>query len=411
MRHMPLIFHCVMTMSLRTNETLLMSYPTVKSFSTSHQHRSSNRSLPQTKASILKFLAWLPLAVLTACAVQPPALESPSASMPAQPETAAPTATAENAIAPAALPVSNDRIAALQSWVDQHNRLYRVAAPILLNNTELCEHQARNLLGLTAKTKYSYTQDLASTAHTGLGLGESLRVMNVLAGGGAAQAGIRKGDILLAIEDKPLPKGPQAERNSAPIVSAAMHGRPSVNLGILRDGKQSVVNVPLTRACAFSVELGDSDRINSYTDGRRVLITRGMLAFTQSDEELAYVLAKEIAHSILMPSGRRDMGMVIDRLRVMQKTPKDLSSTDTITPYSPVMDATADKLSLYLLARGGYDVEGALAFWKRLANKTPAQIKNGHTALHPSTNYRFSVMNAVIKTIQLKKANNQPLVP
>jgi len=84
-------------------------------------------------------------------------------------------------------PVSSADQQALQSLVAQQDRLYRVAAPLLVNNTELCKGNARNLLGFTAKNKYSYSADLAPAAQKMLGLQEHLQVMGVLAGSGAAR--------------------------------------------------------------------------------------------------------------------------------------------------------------------------------------------------------------------------------
>ncbi|MGZ3254903.1 MAG: peptidase M48, partial [Burkholderiaceae bacterium] len=50
---------------------------------------------------------------------------------------------------------------ALQSLVTQQDRLDRVAAPLLVNNPEICKDNARNLLGFTAKNKYSYSEELS----------------------------------------------------------------------------------------------------------------------------------------------------------------------------------------------------------------------------------------------------------
>jgi hypothetical protein len=352
----------------------------------------------------------VPLALLAACAA-PPSAPAPETTSTA-PTVAAPAAPAPAPPAPApATPPTPDKITALQAWVDQQNRLYRIAAPLMLNNTELCRRHARNLLGLTAKTRYSYTEEYADAARAALGLGERLRVMNVLPGSGAERAGVKKGDVLLAVDNKPLPQGPNAERDSAPIVSAAMQGRGSVNLTVLRDGRRTAITVPLTRACAFGIELSNASFVNSYADGHRALITRGMLNFVQTDDELAYVLAKELAHNVLMRSPRADMGAVIDRLRGFGVAPARLPADNPLPPYSPVMDATADKLSLYMLARANYDIDNALRFWRRLASQTPAHMRDGHTALHPSTNYRFSVMTQITQAIEAKRKRKLPLVP
>lgn len=361
----------------------------------------------------LRGLIVMPLALLTACATQQPepdvkpaepiaAVQAPPAEAPA-PEPAR--------AAPEAAPASSDQVAALQTWIDQQNRLYTIAAPILINNTALCKRNARNLLGLTAKNRYSYSNAYAAAATAALGLSERLRVMNVLPGSGADEAGMKKGDVLLSVENKPIAQGPNAERDGAALVSAAMQGRSAISLTFLRDGKRQTLSVPLTRACAFGIELGNSDDITSYADGHRVLITRGMLNYAGSDEELAYVLAKEIAHNVLAPAARGDMGAAIDRLRAFKASPDNTFNASGIKPYSPVLDATADKLALYLLVRANYGIDNNIRFWEKLATQYPAGIRNSHTYLHPQTPYRVSVMNQIVRTIKEKQGKNLPLVP
>lgn len=358
----------------------------------------------------------LPLILLTACALQPsappasapqpaPTARSEAAGIP-DPATAPPPRTEPAVQAPSAA-----QIATLRKWVDQQTRLYRIAAPLLMRNTELCARNARHLLGLTAKTKYSYSAEMVPAAQSVLGLDERLSVMDVLPQSGAAKSGIRRGDVLVAVEGNPLPQGRNAERDAGRIIGAAMAGRNQLNLTIMRDGERMSMAVPLTRACGFGVELGNTDQVNSYADGHRVMITRGMLDFAQSDHELAYALAKEISHNVLARTARPRMGATIDSLRLPTTDTVIAASVAGIQPYSPVLDATADKLSLYMLARAGYRIDGAPGFWKRLASQYPATAAHSHTRLHPSTAYRLSVMTETVLAIKSKQNNKLPLLP
>ncbi len=319
------------------------------------------------------------------------------------------------AIEPSPIPdpsaVAEDKMATLQLWVDQQDRLYRVAAPLLINNTELCPRHSRNLLGLTAKTKYSYSENFAAAAQAVLGLDEHLRVMSILPGSGAALAGIQKKDILATAGIEPIPSGPEAERTAASLIGAEMQGRASLDLSVERNDARIALQVPLTPACAMTIDLGNTENVSSYADGNRVMITRGMLEFVQSDEELAYVLAKEIAHNILTPSTRMDMASIIDGLHTLSAPSSSAKLDAGLAPFTPVLDATADKLALYLLARAGYGLDNVQAFWKRLADAYPATIARSYTALHPSTDYRLSVIGQIAQTIALKRKNNLPLVP
>lgn len=358
-------------------------------------------------------LGCLALALLAACASpqMPPPGQAELPAVPAAPAEAAPRLPEQPVQSAPAAAVAPEKIAALRSWVDQQERLYALAAPLLINSTPLCKRNAQALLGLTAKTQYSYSNYFADAARTAYGLDNRLRVMSVLAGSGAEKSGMRRGDVLLAIEGRPLPKGPDAEQDAARLITAKMRGHGKVRLTVEREGAEIPVDVPLTQACAISVELGNSDDVAGYADGRRAMVTRGMLAYTRSDDELAYVLAKEIAHAVLMVSPRPNMAATIEALRLPIPSSSAAAIASHIKPYSPVMDATADKLSLYMLARAGYKIDDVLPFWKKLADRYPVDMRNAYTSLHPSTAYRVSVMTAVLRTVKDKLAHHWPLVP
>jgi hypothetical protein len=349
-------------------------------------------------------LALLPLALLAACASQVP-LNTPAS--PSFPLPAAPTVAAPQAPTP--------QQAMLRDIVAQQDRLYRVAAPLLVNNTELCKGNARNLLGFTAKNRYSFSDELMEAAQQLYGMDDRLQVMGVLAGSGAARAGIRIGDKLDLVEGKPVPPGPDAERQAATMLAPLITRGTSARLTMLRNGAPVQVNVPFTRACAYSIELGNSDNVNAYDDGRRVLITRGMMNFAASDNELAYVLAKEMAHNSLnharLQRTTATAGAIIDNLIRIRPDTSAMAGMSGLKPMPQTMDAAADTLSLYMVARAGYDIDAAPRFWERLASQYPPSMLNAYTALHPATAYRLSVMDKILIDVKSKQARRQPLLP
>ncbi|EIJ46568.1 hypothetical protein GWL_08080 [Herbaspirillum sp. GW103] len=358
--------------------------------------------LPQWQK--LKTLAVLaPLALLAACATQEPGPVTDTPSKPATTTTQAPRPVADN-------PQQQQ----LRELIAQQDRLYRVAAPLLTSNAQLCRGNSRNLLGFTAKNKYSFPIEFADTARS-LGYDDRLQVTGVLPGSGAEQAGIQRGDVLISVAGKPMPQGTDAERQAAVLLSPLVVKKAPIALGIQRNGQNSIVSVPLTYACAFSIELGNADNVNTYADGRRVLITRGMLRFTQSDDELAYLIAKEMAHNILGHAIRQRMvstiAEVIDNLLLPHPDPTMTVGTAGIRVYPQDLDAAADTLSLYLLARAGYNIDNVPAFWKRLADQVPASVPNGYTALHPSTTYRLAMIEKVTQIVKAKQEAGKPVVP
>jgi hypothetical protein len=304
---------------------------------------------------------------------------------------------------------------ALRNLVTQQDRLYRVAGPLLVTNPDLCRASARNLLGFVAKNKYSYSADLADAAQSMFGLDERLQVTGILQGSGAARAGIRKGDRLVAVETSPLPQGPNAERQAAALLAPLVNGRSAIKITVLRNDANAELSVPLTRACAYGVELGNADNVNAYNDGRRVLVTRGMLGFVRSDEELAYVLAREMAHNALQHAAKQNMsgtvGDIIDNLTRMHPDLTTMAGSSGVKATNQELDAAADTLALYMVARAGYGIDGARQFWERLAAQYPASVLNGYTAIHPATSFRLAAIAKGTQDVKAKQAAGKPLLP
>lgn len=353
------------------------------------------RNVPKLKyASVL---ALLPLLLLGACAPQSQ-LVAPGGSP----------------IAAASTGASSAEQTTLRNMIALQDRLFKVASPLLTANTPLCKGNARYLLGFTAKNKYSYSMAMAPAAQS-LGFDDRLQVTDVLPGSGAANNDVKRGDYLVSAGDRPIPQGENAERLTATVLAPLVAGKTPIKLGLQRGNTPMTVIVPLTLACSFSVELGNVDTVNAFSDGTRVLVTRGMMNFARTDEELAYLIAREIAHNALAHPGRQKMvktiGDIITNLMRSKPDTTTLAGTGGILPYGQDMDAAADTLSLYMLVRAGYSIDNAPAFWKRLAAQYPASVPNGYTAIHPSTAYRLAMIGKVTQIINAKKAAGKPLLP
>ncbi|WP_245714269.1 M48 family metallopeptidase [Janthinobacterium psychrotolerans] len=303
----------------------------------------------------------------------------------------------------------------LVKMVALQDRLSKVSAPLLINNADLCKSYARNLLGFTAQNKYSYPGVYADAAQAALGYGEQMQVSSVLPGSGAARAGLRKGDGLVAAEGKPLPAGPNAEGPFGAIVGPLASKSASISMTITREGQPQDLKIPVTRACAFRVALGNADNINAYSDGARIMLTRGMVHAAQNDEGIAFVIAREMAHNILDHArSQRNTGTaggIIDSLGAVQPDVSMLTGAAGIRAMPQELDAQADTLAIYLLARAGYNVDNASRFWQRLATQVPASTANGYTALHPGMNSRIAAINRAVIDVRARQAAKKPLRP
>lgn len=312
-----------------------------------------------------------------------------------------------------AVPTQDELV--LRSIVLMQSRLYRVAAPLLVNNAELCKSHARHLLGFAARNRYSYSLAYQAVAQKAIRLGDRLQVMDVLAGSGAARAGVLPGDVLLAVEGKPLPEGEQAERLTASILAPMVNGRAAINLTVQRLGRDTMLHVPLTRSCAFGIELGNTDHLVALSDGHRILVSRGMVQFAGTDEELAYVLAKEIAQNVLARRKSRETGAaigdLIDNLTRIHPDLHMVNSAGGLKAMPHKQEAQADRLAFYLLARAGYGLDGVVPFVRKLAAEPNGAGHHHYGVLHPVTPSRIAAMDKSAKEVIARQGRSMALLP
>jgi predicted Zn-dependent protease len=186
--------------------------------------------------------------------------------------------------------------------------------------------------------------------------------------------------------------GPNASSSAGAVFGPLVASQANLPMLIEREAKQRDLTVPVTRACAFQIEIGNADNVNSYADGSRVLVTRGMFEFAQNDAELAVILAKGMAHNILnhatLTRSTGTISSVIDNLARVRPDTSMLIGSAGIKAMPAEMDMAAEKLSLQLLTRAGYSTDAAAPFWRRLASTYPATVLNGYVANHPATGKR-----------------------
>jgi hypothetical protein len=341
------------------------------------------------------------LVALAACQTPPPPKPVVQAPKPVAPPVVAPDNSAELA----------RQHAAFQDLVAMQDRLYRVAAPLLLNNINLCQRRAF-LLGFTAKNKYSYSAEFVESAQHVLGLGDQLQIMGVMPGSGAAGVGIRNGDRLVAIGDVPLPQGQSAETQARAVLVAMLAEKTAIDMTINRGGQDISLKVPLTHVCAFSMELGNTDAVNAMADGHRVLLTRGMMRALKNDDDLAYVIAVEMARNALKHAAKlhTDTALAEDIDNLLRVHP----SEDKLVPLKAPgeeFDLAADKRGLYMLARANYPIDNFGKFWQGLAPQAVQGDAVSYFALHPMTQRRQAAIGRVTAEIKGKQAAHKPIQP
>jgi len=167
----------------------------------------------------------------------------------------------------------------------------------------------------------------------------------------------------------------------------------------------------------------DSDEINAFAcPGGIIFITRGMIHAVQDEDELAAVLAHEVAHinhrdgvSAIQKARLTEVATLIGTQAAQRYTPAQLSQlvsvfegsiddvfkTLVVNGYSKSQEYHADEDALLYLERAGYDPSALKDFLERLVNQGQAS-GGGIMKTHPPSVDRIK---KVEKNLPLEKAD------
>lgn len=304
---------------------------------------------------------------------------------------------------------------AVKNYYSQFERLQTVAWPILKSNTNLCEDRTIPSTGLFAENVYRYKDsDMQQAARDALGMDSNFRVILVAPQSPAEHAGIVKGDIITKVNGKIIP----ATKEASEIIASIMKENADEtvwNVEIKNSlGEMKQITINSVDICNYGVQLQESDTVNAFADGDNIILTQGMMRFTDSDKELGLVVGHEIAHNIMNHMSAKKtnyvLGTVLDVIAAAYGIDtQNAFGKMSANAYSQDFEAEADYVGIYLIAKSGYDIEGSADFWRRMASIHPGSIATNHAASHPATPERFVAIEETIKEVTLKAANNEPL--
>lgn len=247
-----------------------------------------------------------------------------------------------------------------------------------------------------------YTAPLRPAAREALGLGELPTVVGIVPGSTAERAGLRTGDQLESVAGAAIPLGGKGyarlQRLDEQVEQALSRG--SMALQVRRGGARLAIEVPSAPGCASRFQLLPGPGLNAKADGRYVQVSGGLVEFVRTEDELALVIAHELAHNILGHRARLDAAGVSRGLFAgFGKNRGRIRETEL----------EADRLALYLMARAGFDPSIAPAFWARFGRKlVPGFLSDG---THPGTSERVRRAEAEIARIRQQQAAGQQPTP
>jgi len=272
----------------------------------------------------------------------------------------------------------------LEQQVTAQRRIENVVFRLTTAAADFCMDSKDPAYGFTVANRLSFGETMADAARVAFGLDLSASVLSVTHGSPAEESGLVVGDIITRINGQAIMPGAESATTVANAVRDAGDSGLTLNIG---GANPRQVQIDPVAACDYPVEVLHSDKVNAYADGQRLRVTQGMLWFAKTDDELAMVLSHELAHNIMGHAGTF-ASMFYDKKS---------------------READADYVGLYIMARGGFEIEQASSFWRRIAAAFPSMIESSSS--HPLVPARFVAIRKTTAEIRAKEAHGMPLVP
>ena len=310
---------------------------------------------------------------------------------------------------------------AYKKIITDQDRIFNISFPLMAENANFCGKKTAPAFGLTAWNRTSVNRKYSKAVAKLYNLHARLAVQHVADKSPAAKAGIRSGDFIIAINGQNIPRGQPARKTAYKLLHLA--GYNPVDILFERNNKLIRTVVRPVKVCDYPVQLNyNSTDINAFTDGKRIVLSKGIVRFTKNDNELALVIAHELAH-IAMGHINKKMqntiagtlgGFAIDSLLAAAgvnsggaflKAGEDIGSQS----YSVEFEQEADYVGMYFMERAGYSTKGVADFWRREASERPRSVSSRNS--HPTTPERFLAIEHTHREIIAKKARNETLVP
>ena len=339
-------------------------------------------------------------------------------------------------IAALAAGCSNARLVPLEEWeveqmqlsFDRQARVETVGLPLLAAAAPRCGRDAVPITGAVFINYLAFAPMDRRAAQKILGDDDRLQVLRT---GLADASGLMKGDILVRVGDDPAPRGETATREWVELSDRLARTQQMFDITVLRAGQEITLRLEPVPVCPYRIAVWEIENIFGRTTGAEINVSSGLLRFTRTDQELAVVLAHEIAHNISGHARLLRIGdlagpvsiAMFDMVAAMIGSDARGALSKTSDPGTPQpradahpieLELEADYVGLYLMAAAGMNVEGAEQVWRRLATALPENAADPaylENPTHPTHTARFMAFREWIPEIKAKQAQGLPLEP
>jgi len=167
----------------------------------------------------------------------------------------------------------------------------------------------------------------------------------------------------------------------------------------------------------------DDDTINAFAaSGGYILVNKGLIKAARNEDELAAVLAHEVAHTVrghalgsiqkgrmagvykemLNSTVQLDEQQLGTLTKAFEGAMDDMINSMVVKGYSRDTEFEADKVGVHILAEAGYDPSAFISVLEQIQKATAGHSTGGFGTTHPSPSDRIAKVKAEVAKLGKK---------
>ena len=174
---------------------------------------------------------------------------------------------------------AEDKAAILKDNMDMAQKLEDIAAPILVNNPELCGSYKTSYLGAEFMTIEGVGKSYRDLVAKHYGVGDYPTV-TILGKSSPAAAKLKHGDSIRSVNGKVLKRGHDGQDALMQEVTSGQ----TLNLHLVRKGAEHKTSITPVTVCGAKVRLDPKDTDEVYAEKGKVFVTKGALRSRAGDK-------------------------------------------------------------------------------------------------------------------------------
>ena len=151
--------------------------------------------------------------------------------------------------------------------------------------------------------------------------------------------------------------------------------------------------------------------------GGQIFVYSGLFKYARTEDQLATVIAHEVAHAMARHGAERatmelaaQLGGAVLGMALSEEDPRLAQIAQQVygygaqlgamLPYSRKQESEADKIGLHLMAKVGYDLNAAVAFWENMKKNPQSPKTHAFLSTHPTDEKRIERIRKDIEEIR-----------